>query len=160
YRWLWETTFEGIVVHEKSIVVEHNPAFAALVGHAGEDLRGHSIFDFVALESRAEVTQRIAAASTERYECIAVRKDGVRIPIEVLARNHTTDGRTFRISALRDLSEIRTSESRLRTLLGCTKGIVFEFDAKARYLNIWTDDDSLLARPRNELLGKPINEAL
>jgi PAS domain S-box-containing protein len=148
------------VVHEQGIVVEHNPAFAALVGHAGEDLRGRSIFEFVAPESRGEVTRRISAASTERYEAVAMRKDGARIPVEVLSRNQTTDGHTIRISALRDLSEIRTSESRLRTLLGCTKGIVFEFDANARYLNIWTDDESLLARPRHELLGRTINEAL
>src|SRR5262249_28017777 len=93
-------------------------------------------------------------------EAVALRKDGVRIPVEVLSRNQTADGRTFRISALRDLTELRTSESRLRTLLRCTKGIVLEFDANARYVNIWNDDDSLLTRPRNELLGKTINEAL
>ncbi|HEY4177255.1 MAG TPA: ATP-binding protein [Kofleriaceae bacterium] len=45
-------------------------------------------------------------------------------------------------------------------LLGCTKGIVFEFDRDGRYLNIWTQDDSLLVRPREELRGKTIDEVL
>ncbi|CAN5821970.1 hypothetical protein BH11MYX2_BH11MYX2_39510 [soil metagenome] len=56
--------------------------------------------------------------------------------------------------------ELRASEGRLLVLLGCTKGIVFEFDGNARYLNIWTQDDSLLARPREELIGKTIDEVL
>jgi signal transduction histidine kinase/ActR/RegA family two-component response regulator len=45
-------------------------------------------------------------------------------------------------------------------LLGCTKGIVFEFDREGRYLNVWTHDDALLARPKPELLGRTINEIL
>jgi PAS domain S-box-containing protein len=157
---LWETTLEGLVVHEGGVVVEHNPAFAALLGYSGEQLAGRPVADFVAPESREEVARRIGAEPIARYEAMALRKDGVRVPVEVLARSHTIDGHNYRVTALRDLSELRQSESRLRVLLGCTKGIVFEFDANARYLNIWTDDDNLLARPRHELLGKTINEAL
>jgi PAS domain S-box-containing protein len=52
------------------------------------------------------------------------------------------------------------SEARLRVLLGCTKGIVFEFDHEARYLAAWTHDEGLLARPRAELTGRTIIEVL
>ena len=51
-------------------------------------------------------------------------------------------------------------ENRLKVLLGCTKGIVFEFDSKARYVGVWTHDDSLLVAPRHELLGKAIADVL
>ena len=54
--------------------------------------------------------------------------------------------------------ELVASESRLRAILGCTKGIVFEFDRDARYLNLWTHDEELLVRPRGELLGHTITE--
>ncbi|NVB80837.1 MAG: response regulator [Kofleriaceae bacterium] len=56
--------------------------------------------------------------------------------------------------------ELVASESRLRAILGCTKGIVFEFDRDARYLNLWTHEESLLARPRSEVIGRTIVEAL
>src|SRR5262245_9668066 len=56
--------------------------------------------------------------------------------------------------------DLLASENRLRVLLGCTKGIVFEFDRAARYLSAWTHDETLLARPMSELLGRTINEAL
>jgi two-component system, cell cycle sensor histidine kinase and response regulator CckA len=52
------------------------------------------------------------------------------------------------------------SENRLRVILGCTKGIVFEFDRDARYLDVWTHDVALLARPREEMIGRTINEVL
>ncbi len=35
-----------------------------------------------------------------------------------------------------------------------------EFDEAGRYLEIWTHDEALLARPRHELLGATINEVL
>ena len=57
-------------------------------------------------------------------------------------------------------NELQASEHRLEVLLGCTKGIVFEFDHDARYLNLWTHDETLLAKPREELIGKTIHEAL
>ncbi len=49
---------------------------------------------------------------------------------------------------------LRESEARLRALVGSIDEIVFEFDADGRYLNIWTSDESLLVRPRSELIGR------
>ena len=51
-------------------------------------------------------------------------------------------------------------ESRLRLLESCVRGIVLEFDESGRYLEVWTHDEALLARPRRELLGSTINEVL
>jgi len=56
--------------------------------------------------------------------------------------------------------ELRNSEVRLRSLIRSTDEIVFEFDEDGKYLNIWTDDESLLALPREQLLGKKIPEVL
>jgi signal transduction histidine kinase len=53
-----------------------------------------------------------------------------------------------------------TVESRLRLLESCVRGIVLEFDEAGRYLEVWTHDESLLVRPRRELLGSTINEVL
>ncbi|HEY4058769.1 MAG TPA: ATP-binding protein, partial [Kofleriaceae bacterium] len=59
-----------------------------------------------------------------------------------------------------DGNELRASEARLIVLLGCTNGVVFEFNSEGRYLNVWTQDDSLLVKPREQLLGKTIDEVL
>lgn len=59
-----------------------------------------------------------------------------------------------------DVNELLASDSRLRVLLGCTKGIVFELDRDVRYLGAWTHDEALLARPSHELIGRTIDEVL
>ena len=51
-------------------------------------------------------------------------------------------------------------EHRLKVLLACTKGIIFELDRDSRYVGVWTHDERLLARPKEELLGRTIGDML
>jgi signal transduction histidine kinase/CheY-like chemotaxis protein len=51
-----------------------------------------------------------------------------------------------------------TVEDKLRLLESCVRGIVIEFDGEGRYLEVWTHDESLLARPRNQLIGATLLE--
>lgn len=56
---------------------------------------------------------------------------------------------------------LRESEQRLRALVvGSVDEIVFEFGADGTYLNIWTSDESLLVRPRSELVGRRAREVM
>jgi len=55
---------------------------------------------------------------------------------------------------------LRESGARLKALLSSLDDLVFELDENGTYLEIWTANDSLLAVPRDELLGKTHREAL
>ncbi|WP_239014523.1 sensor histidine kinase [Archangium violaceum] len=55
---------------------------------------------------------------------------------------------------------METAEERLRVVLHLTDSIIFEFDAEGRYLTAWTRSDELLAKPREELLGRPLSEVV
>ncbi|MEP7340012.1 MAG: two-component regulator propeller domain-containing protein [Acidobacteriota bacterium] len=55
---------------------------------------------------------------------------------------------------------LRENELRLHTLVNSIDEIVFEFDAEGTYLNIWTTNDNLLVKPREELLGRSATEVL
>ncbi len=57
-------------------------------------------------------------------------------------------------------TEAPTLEDRLRLLESSVRGIVMEFDASGHYLDVWTHDEALLARPRKELIGATIMEVL
>src|ERR1019366_8864151 len=81
---------------------------------------------------------------------------------------HGSDG-TPRLcqGVLIDISEprvateaLRESEARLQALLSSLDDLVFELDENGTYLEIWTADDTLLAAPRSELLGRKLPEAL
>ncbi|WP_305042275.1 PAS domain-containing hybrid sensor histidine kinase/response regulator [Geoalkalibacter sp.] len=52
------------------------------------------------------------------------------------------------------------AEERLKRFIGTMDEIVFEFDAAGRYLNVWSENEKLLKIPREELLGKRIDEVL
>jgi PAS domain S-box-containing protein len=50
--------------------------------------------------------------------------------------------------------ELRESEGRMKALVSTIDEVVFEFDVNGTYKNIWTTDESLLVRPKAELLGR------
>lgn len=54
----------------------------------------------------------------------------------------------------RAAQELRESEGRMQALISTIDEVVFEFDVNGTYKNIWTADESLLARPKTELLGR------
>ena len=64
------------------------------------------------------------------------------------------------VTSRRVSGDASTVEDRLRLLESSVRGIVMEVDQAGRYLEIWTHDESLLARPRQELLGSTISEVL
>ncbi|MGH9684969.1 MAG: response regulator [Candidatus Acidiferrales bacterium] len=50
--------------------------------------------------------------------------------------------------------ELRESEARLQTLVSSIDEVVFEFDADGTYRNVWTRNEALLVRPKDELIGR------
>ena len=54
----------------------------------------------------------------------------------------------------------REGEQQLAALVASLDDIVFEFDADGIYRHVWARDESLLARPRTEMLGRSIVEVL
>ncbi len=100
---------------------------------------------------RAEIQWKDGRIS-ERFATILRDADGTPL-------GHT---RIFRdvTEARRAVRALQASEARLKVLLAGAKGVAFEFDEDRRYLGIWATDESLLAQPRAECLGRTIREVL
>jgi PAS domain S-box-containing protein len=66
------------------------------------------------------------------------------------------------IALARARAEQATQEhaARLQALVESLDDILFEFDAQGVYLHTWTNDDSLLAQPSAELLGRTVTDVL
>lgn len=56
------------------------------------------------------------------------------------------------------VAEIESNERRLKALVGSVDEIVFEFDSEGTYLGVWTENEELLMRPKEELLGRRISD--
>jgi diguanylate cyclase (GGDEF)-like protein/PAS domain S-box-containing protein len=55
---------------------------------------------------------------------------------------------------------LRESKARLHALLSSLDDLVFELDENGIYLGVWTANETLLAAPRHELLGRSVRDVI
>jgi PAS domain S-box-containing protein len=55
---------------------------------------------------------------------------------------------------------LRESQARLKAIVDAIDEVIFEFDQNGTFQNVWTTDESALARPKESLVGHRISELL
>ena len=116
FRRLASAAFEGIAITEAGHFVDANDQMAKILGCELSELVGRPVEDFVADEDRALVRSHLLSGSEEPYQHRARRANGSVVPVEIRARSMPHDGRTVRVSAIRDVSERVEAEERQRRL--------------------------------------------
>ncbi len=114
FRGLSDATFEGITINERGWILETNHALADMFGYEVRDLVGKKILDLVAPEDRDLVEANVEADLEEPYETVGLREDGSRFEIEVRGRISFYRGRAVRVSAIRDITERKEAEKKLK----------------------------------------------
>ncbi len=161
------------ILDEWGTILYESPSVMRSLGHAEDELVGRNIFQFLHPDETPQLRKLLKDSVkipgfTASFECRFLRADGTWRLLDVTGKNLLSNPsvRGIVINS-RDITdrrkaedEIRRSEMRLRALVGSIDEIVFEFDDEGTYLNVWTFDESLLARPKAELLGKRVPEIL
>ncbi|NNN05547.1 MAG: PAS domain S-box protein [Elusimicrobia bacterium] len=111
-RRLFNSTLEGIALHENGVILDANDTCGRLFGCAGAELAGRKLSDLMTPEDDAAPVA--VGREPRRYEAIGVRKDGARFSIEVEEKLYFYYGREVVMTAVRDISERRALENRLR----------------------------------------------
>jgi diguanylate cyclase (GGDEF)-like protein/PAS domain S-box-containing protein len=111
-----DATTEAIVFHENGIVTDLNEACAKLVGYAEPAIIGCPVLDFVAPESRSLVANHIRAGYEDAYEGAILRADGSTLPVEFIGKLLVYQGKTLRMTVVRDLSSRKLAEARIQFL--------------------------------------------
>lgn len=101
-------------------ILEANRAAEAAYGHSREELLGMTVRDLRAPETRETLEREVAA--TQRpggatFQTVHQRRDGSRFPVEIASRYVSLEGRTYRQSVVRDISDRVSTEERLREQL-------------------------------------------
>ena len=109
-RILSEASFEGIALSEGGIIFDCNDQFAALFGYGRTEPLRKDIMDLIAPESRPSVAEAISRNMLDRYDCVGLCKDGSRKLLSVRARAADIDGRSVRISIIRDITDQRRKD--------------------------------------------------
>jgi diguanylate cyclase (GGDEF)-like protein/PAS domain S-box-containing protein len=115
-RTLVNATFEGLVIHADGTILDLNESLARLLGRGRDELLGRPLLDTLAPEWVDHAREHLSSSATVAGEAELVRADGSRVPVEVLGRPIEYHGRRARVVAMRDISERRRAEERIRHL--------------------------------------------
>ncbi len=107
---------EGIVFHEGGKIVDINPPLLRMMGYAYDEVVGQSPLKFMAADTRAEAHAAMAVSRESAYDSILVHKNGSRIPVQFTPRNLQWDGKTIRMSIVRDMTERMADAARIHFL--------------------------------------------
>ena len=100
-------------------LVDANPAAVAAYGYSRGELLGLEVRDLRApatLSDYAHRWQETAETGGVRFETTQRRKDGSTFPVEISASPVELDGQAYRQAFIRDISDRRASEARVRQL--------------------------------------------
>ena len=96
-----------------------NEAACQHLGYTREELLSLSIIDVnpeVPMEIWNDYWNKLRESGGERFETLHKRKDGTRVPVEVVSNFMAFDGDLYSFASVRDITEHKRSEEVLRTL--------------------------------------------
>ncbi len=158
FRFLSESTFEGIIVHKKGIIIDANEAFFKMTGYDKEEAIGKSLIDYIVYEEDIKlVYSKLALRQVKPYTITGRKKNGSLFIAELEAKDVFHNGDKVRIAAIRDITEkyelqktLEVSEEIYRT--------VFENTGTATCI---INEDGLITLSNtkfSELAKLPLNE--
>jgi PAS domain S-box-containing protein len=111
---------EGIIIHDQGIIIDVNLPFARLLGYSNlEEIIGKDRFEAIRMEeeSRKTVLEHINNNSNEIYDIEIINLDGQTIPVETCGRDIVYRGRKARIVYMREITERKRAEEKVRQSL-------------------------------------------
>ena len=116
FRRFTDATVEGLVFHDRGIILDVNPAVLEMFGLKDDpEIIGKNLFEFLAPESHALVMQKMQLESVLPYEAQGLRKDGSRFPMETSTSVYKMGDRAVRASSIRDITERKQLEQQIQT---------------------------------------------
>ena len=114
YKSLAEIAFNGILIHDKGIILYANQQLADMFGYIPEDYIGQTLLNFVLPESLPLVIEKIQNPGPDIIEVIGVRKDGSLVDMEIIAADCIYLDHKARVCAIKDVTQQREMENELQ----------------------------------------------
>ncbi len=134
-----------LLMHRDGRIIEANEAAVKAYGYSHVDLLYMNISDLRSPDTREEMPRQMQQADSNGilFETHHKRKDGSLFPVEVSSRGTTIDGNRMLLSIIRDITERKRGEERLRkanrsliVLSRCNDALVHAADESELLRNI------------------------
>ncbi|MBU8912159.1 MAG: PAS domain S-box protein [Desulfobacterales bacterium] len=109
-----EASFEAIFISEKGVCLEQNLAAEKMFGYTHAEIVGKPGTELIVPENREQVMNNMLSGNEKPYEVTALRKDGTIFPCEIHGKMTEYQGRSFRVTALRDITERKQAEDTIK----------------------------------------------
>jgi PAS domain S-box-containing protein len=115
FRTLAAAAMEGIMIHDKGVIIDCNPQFAELFGYQPEEIKGRNGFDFMlAPESHDAISGWVRNGAKGTIDIIGIRKDGKQFYGETASTTILWQGKKHTIVQMHDISARKESEQILQ----------------------------------------------
>jgi two-component system, cell cycle sensor histidine kinase and response regulator CckA len=166
YKGLIDSAFDGVVIHQNTMIRSVNRAYAEMFGYTIEELLGRNILELTPPEHRDFVFSQFRRENS-LYEAFGLKKDGTYISIEISAKNCLFEGESARLAAVRNITERKQAEEQLHHQLVFTEAItaslgegVYALDQRGRVTFMNPAAEAALGWTQVELLGQPMHEII
>ena len=157
---------DGIfLIDAQSCMLEMNPRGCEILGYSREELIGQPVLGFQPEDELPHIQEKLSQLAVDKLvmtESFFIRKDGVRIPVEITGKL-LSNGQI--IGMLRDISERKqteqaliNSEQRFRSLVEQSPDGIFMADENGLVVEWNRGQEAISGLPRHEALEKPIWE--
>ena len=115
YKRLVEVTNEGIIFHDKGVIVDVNPSLLQMFGYEFDELIGKDAVELLALpEYHTLIRKNIANRFNQPYEAMGCQKDWNTFPIELQGEEYQYNGKMLRVASVVDITERKQAERKLQ----------------------------------------------
>jgi diguanylate cyclase (GGDEF)-like protein/PAS domain S-box-containing protein len=135
-----------------------NAGAEALFGFGAEEMLGRAVSRL--LEGEWPFPAEANALVAQSREAVAVRKDGVRVPVELSQGAFNNDGGGFKLTMVRDLSALKVSAEALRDSEEKHRQAREELQYRIRFENLITSISTQFIHLSSDRIDMGINNAL
>ena len=112
-EWL-DSTIEGIAIFENGKLIKANKQLLTILGYDYfEEIYGKTHLDFIVSWEHHIIKDKLIT-NQEPYEMTFIKKDGTKF--DALVKGHQISGKNLRISTIIDISELKSTQRKLKRL--------------------------------------------
>ena len=164
FKALADATFEGVIIHEKGLIVEVNRMMEEMFHSDRSELIGKNALDLMMAELSDGLLGNIHSDYENLTEGEGTRKDGTHFPVEIQVKEIPFQGRSARVAAIRDVTwrkqvetALEESHQYIRSIIESSLDMIITVDDERRIIEFNRSAQQVFGYAADEVIGQSID---